>query len=249
VALKDNLIAMWELEEASGSALDSHQSFHLTENGTCDDVVGKIGGARETVSGAGEYFSRASSSDLQTGDIDWSIAGWVYPNSVDFYKVVAAKDHIGTAREWILLIDQDLSSKFTFTVFNGTTTGVGTVQWGTAPSTSTWYYLAAGHSTTSSEVWISVNGGTPVTASTTGTPGTTSVDFTLGGHFSHNIHWDGRIDEFGFWKRDIRSDLAELYNSAAGLAFAEWDAGGGGAVQMPIWAYMANTNRLIKGAC
>ena len=39
--------------------------------------------------------------------------------------------------------------------------------------------------------------------------------------------YDGLIDDLGFWKRDIRSDLAALYNSGNGLAypFVSSDAG------------------------
>lgn len=231
MALLDNLISYWKLDEASGNALDAHGSHTLTENGTIASTTGKIGNARVCEVTSNERFSCASDGDLQTGDIDWSIAGWVNPALIDFYRVIASKDAIGSAREWILLIDADFSSKFSFNVFDGTTTSRGVARWATPPSASTWYFIAAGHNASLNEVWISVDAGTPVTDATSGAPGTNATDFCLGGHGSHNIHWDGAIDEFGFWKRDIRSDLATLYNGGAGLSYD--DFGGGGFVPFP----------------
>jgi hypothetical protein len=230
VALTDDLKIYLQLDEASGNALDSHSvgPYDLTENGT----IGLTSGMRHFQRTNSEYFSRASNADLQSGDIEFSVAAWVNAETVaGGYFTVAAKDNIGVEREWILLIDQDVASKFSFGVYSGTTSR-GSVQWGTPPSTSTLYFVAAGHSASGDLVWISVNAGTPVTAGTSGTLAVSSASFLVGA--THNggnaaIPWDGQIGTLGYWKRDIRTDLATLYNGGTPLTYAGL---GGGATPL-----------------
>jgi hypothetical protein len=235
MAILDNLIGYWKLDEASGNALDAHGSHPLTENGTIASAAGKVGNARSFELLNVEHFSHASDSDLQTGDIDFSVAGWVNADGTDFYRTVASKDNIGVAREWNLLIDQDNAGKFTFNVLSGTTSR-GSVASSVTPSASTWYYVAAGHVAGSDEIWISVNAGTPVTAATTGTLSTSDEPFLLGAIRNGGnpaIGWGGLIDEFGFWKRDIRSDLAALYNGGSGLPYESFTGGAAAASAPP----------------
>jgi hypothetical protein len=226
VALTDDLKIYLQLDEASGNALDSHSvgPYDLTENGT----IGSVSGRRHLQRANSEYFSRASNADLQSGDIEFSVAAWVNAETVaGGYFTIAAKDNITVEREWILLIDQDVAEKFSFSVFSGTTSR-GAVQWGTPPSISTLYFVAAGHSASGDLVWISVNAGTPVTSGTSGTPAVSSADFLVGAAKvggSPNLFWDGQVGTLGYWKRDIRTDLTTLYNGGTPLTYAELGGG------------------------
>jgi hypothetical protein len=54
-----------------------------------------------------------------------------------------------------------------------------------------------------------------------GTHAATSCPFDLGANSAAGgLHWDGALDEWGFWARTLTSDeRAALYNGGAGLAY------------------------------
>lgn len=77
-ALGQSLIAYWGLVETSGTRQDSKGSNALTDNNTVTQAAGKVGQAGKFVSANGEYLSIADNADLSVGDIDFTIAAWVY---------------------------------------------------------------------------------------------------------------------------------------------------------------------------
>ena len=110
-----------------------------------------------------------------------------------------------------------------------------------APSTATWYFVCAGHDATGNVIWISVNAGTvDTTAHTTGVFNSASAPHVMGANGAAANFWDGLLDEIGFWKRDIRSDVSELYNAGSGRDYAYISGGGGGGLSIPIAAYHYN---------
>ncbi len=220
--LSDNLISYYSCDEASGNLLDSHGSNDLTEtSGTIGATTGKISGARDLELGDSEYFEAASNAELQTGDIDFSFLIWVNPESFSDFAVVAGKGN----SEWYLNFSSGAdNAKPRFVIKNS---GGGTAQWGSSLSSATWAMLAGGYSATANEVWISVNAGTPVTTSDPTGPTADATRFTIGEYPPlAGIYFDGLIDEAGFWKRDIRADLAELYNGGSGRDYAYITGGG-----------------------
>lgn len=227
MALSDNLTAYWPCDEASGSILDSHGSNDLTESAgdTIDSATGKVGGARDFEAGETEYAEIADNADLSTGDIDFSFSVWVNPEATTGFPVVLGKWTSSTStREYVLFLASG-APRFSVTSSGSATTEV---TWGAALSTGTWYHICFGHNATTNEIWITVDAGTPVTAAhTTGVRDGTRP-FELGASSIQSLYWDGLIDEVGFWKRDIRSDVAELYNSGNGRDYAYISGGGGG---------------------
>jgi hypothetical protein len=79
VALLDNIVAFWELEEASGTRNDSASTNHLTDNNTVTQNTGKVGNCAE-FNGANEYLSIADNAALSAGDTDFSFNVWVNPD-------------------------------------------------------------------------------------------------------------------------------------------------------------------------
>lgn len=220
MALIDNLVSYWKLDEASGNALDSHGSNDLTEtSGTIAATSGKISGCRDFEAIDTEYFTRASNSDLQVGDIDFSFAMWINPESISSFPTFLSKD-TGASREYGFLINDSDSNRVRFAI-SADGSGLVTVtatNFGSL-STGTWYFVAGGHNATSNEIWVAINAGTPNTQAHSGGVFTGTSNFAIGARPDGSIHYDGLIDEVGFWKRDIRSDLAALYNGGAGLAY------------------------------
>lgn len=218
MAVIDDLVSYWSLDEASGNALDAHGTNELTDTNTVGAATGKVGGARDFTPANSEYFTRASNASLQTGDIDFSFAGWVRFDSVNEWPVVIGKDD-STTREYFLARHNTLGVFYAQVFINSTTASY--VEWGSAANTATWYFVAFGHNATANDAWISVNAGTPVTQAWTSGVLATAAVFRIGARGDATNFIDGLIDEVGFWKRDIRSDLSWLYNAGNGRSYAD----------------------------
>ena len=76
--LLTNLVSYWTLDEASGTRADSHGTNHLTPTNAPVGATGKIGNGCDFESSSAQYLSCASNPTLQTGDVDFTIAAWVY---------------------------------------------------------------------------------------------------------------------------------------------------------------------------
>lgn len=89
--LTNNLISFWKLEEASGTRVDEVSGYDLTDNNTVAQGTGKIGNAAEFVDANSESLTHVSNSDFQTGDVDWTWAGWVKFNDLASDPGIAGK--------------------------------------------------------------------------------------------------------------------------------------------------------------
>lgn len=228
-ALGDNLVACWALDEASGNATDAAVGNDLTDNNTVTSAAGagaSTGTSRAFASASSEYFSRADNADLSFGNENISFAGWAYLTTNDTTRYMFTK--------WA-----DPTFEYLFSYITGTgirlSAGGGTKVTSTfgTLSTATWYLVAAGYSATADEFWISVNANTPDVASDAGGFTDGAGDFRMSSEVNGNSgHWNGRLDEWAVWRRDIRADLATLYNSASGTSCSTI-MGGGAAAASP----------------
>lgn len=219
-SLLTSLVAFWKLEEASGTRNDSVGSNHLTDNNTVTQQTGKVGNCAQFTATNNEYLSLADNTDLSTGDIDYTFAGWVYFDALGTYRMLITKDNFGTSqREYVLWYNSD-SSRLSWNVFDGASTQIGVVLANNlgAPSTATWYFIVAWHDAASNLVGIQVNNGTADTAATSGAAGDSTAAFQIGKREADTLPHDGRIDAVGFWKRILTADeKTTLYNSGNGL--------------------------------
>jgi hypothetical protein len=218
--LSDNLIAYWSLGEASGNAIDAHSTHDLTETGgTIASAAGKVGNCRDFEADNADYFNIASNGDLEFGDVNFSGQAWIRLETNGVRQVVLAKDidTPASSRDFGLIITSGNAAQF---YINGSQEGV--VDWGSTLSTATWYHVCFGHSASANEVWITVNGGTPVTFATSGAAvSSASSPFRIGAraYSGFEDYFDGLIDEVGLWERDIRTDVAALYNGGSGISY------------------------------
>ena len=232
MAITDNLVSYWKLDEASGNALDAHGSNNLTDNNTVGAATGKVSGARDFESSSTQYFSHGSNSDFVCGDIDVTWACWVQLESKTSDMVVFAKLDRAEAFPYVCKYVSS-SDRFVFTANTGGATTVTANNFG-SPSTVTWYYIVVWHDSVANTINIRVNNGTADSASFSAGLNDTfqsSTPFGIGAQFifqSGEVTWDGLIDEFGFWKGRCLSgaELTTLYNGGAGLAYP-FSAGSG----------------------
>lgn len=227
MALTDNLISYWALDEASGTRVDSHGSNDLADNNTVGSGTGKISNAASFVRANAESLSIADNTDLSTGDIDFSISLWINPSASTSYPAILTKDDNGSQREYGFYIEAS-TQKVSFFVFSSGGT-FAAAEWASALSTGTWYHVVGYHDSVNNVIGIAVNAGTPVTtAHSIGVRDGTAA-FHIGIRGDGNEGYDGLIDEVGFWKKVLSSqERTDLYNGGSGLAYGSFGGGGGG---------------------
>lgn len=218
MAWLDNYVDGWKLDEASGNALSISGTNDFTDNNTVGSGTGKINNARDFEAGSLEYFSLEDNAALSFGDEGCTFALWINAESLDTFRTLFSKDDF-TTREYALYYDV-VTGKFSFFVTSDGTNGTLSEVKTTAASfsTATWYLAICTHDAAANEIAISINAGTPDTASHSGGIFDGTVDFLLGS--GPGTYWDGLIDEFHVWRRVLTSDeRTQLYNGGSGLAY------------------------------
>jgi prepilin-type N-terminal cleavage/methylation domain-containing protein len=221
--LPNNLAGYWKLNETSGSRADSKGVTPLTDNNTVTYNPGKKGNAAQFAQANFEFLSSADNATISTGDINYSLAGWVYLDSKAGYGTLAAKYLVGTNREYWLGYDGAVD-RITWYVYDAAGTRIGFVASNNfgAMSAGVWYFFYAEHNATNNTVSISVNNSALDTAATTGPAGDSTATFFLGADSpSSSVDaLNGRLDEVGYWKRALTAqERTDLYNGGSGNTY------------------------------
>lgn len=204
--------------------------------------------------GTSQYLSVASNATLQTGDIDFTVWGWVNLNNKTATQYFVSKyTTSGNLREYSLNYDVT-ADKFSFvTSPDGTTTGMSTVYDTTlgSPSVGTWYFIVAWHDSVANKIWISTNNGTPISANhTTGLTALTGA-FNIGTIGGGGFFLAGRADGVGFIKRTLTAgEITSLYNIGKGCKYADLPTSiSGDSLLKGFWnldAYSAGTGAVTR---
>lgn len=216
--------AYWRLEEASGTRNDSVGTQHLTDNNTVTQATGKVGNAAQFTRANSEHLSIADNATLSTGDIDFTIAAWVYMDSkpVGQMDIVTKRNATGDNREYQLYWNDD-TDRFQFEVYgaSGASTVVVTASNIGSPQIGKWYHLIAWHDSVNNEICLQANNGAVNRTSTTGGTKNGTASFHIGSENGTTGFWDGRIDEVGFWKAVLTdAERKTLYARGNGVAYA-----------------------------
>jgi hypothetical protein len=212
--LLDSLISHWRLEEASGTRFDAHGANDLTENNTVASAVGKLGNAASFIAANQESLSIADNPSLSMGDIDFTIAGWVYLTTLDFTGLVG-KWTAGTVE---YLVYYDGTNLRFYVSANGTTNA--NLANSQVISAATWYFFVAWHDSVANSINITVNNNTPASLTHSSGVFNGTAPFYLGFN-QEGLTWlNGRLDSVSVWKRVLTSaERTQLYNAGAGLDY------------------------------
>lgn len=222
--LTTSLTCYWDMDEASGTRVDSKNGEDLTDNNTVGSTTGKVADAAQFVSVDSEFLSRADSANLSLGaDTSFTVACWVYIDTIQDSKIVDKEDAaVGTlATEYILGLNGD--STWRARIANGISSTTIDSDTGTAINTATWYFLVMIHDASADTFTLRVNDSTETQNSySSGTQD--GVNRLLIG--ARNVaglddqYFDGRIDEVGFWKKALTAqEVTDLYNAGTGNTY------------------------------
>jgi len=235
-ALRVGLVAYWPLNETAASGDVTAEDWtkrgnDLTSNNSVLSTTGKVGNGRELVAANSEYLSRASNTDLQFGNGDWSIAAWVYPTATGTGEgFVVGKDQSG-GREFLFSVitnTSTTSNKVAATIFHTDGTNVSVV----GPSVNNadflgkWYHAVVVHASGVVSLYLdgalaSGSGSTPTVNRASGkTFAATATPFNVGRRSFSGFpnHLDAVVDELAKWNRALSAtEISRLYNNGNGI--------------------------------
>ncbi len=221
MALVDNLVAYYKLDEASGNAADATGGgLTLTNNGSMPYGTGIINNGAQTSSGS--YLNRNTVLSAATANV--SVSLWV---NISGTSLSGAFFHNGTGPN------------------NGWGIGVGNVQYDGAGGTGNnlillidavawrvpgslggtgWKHVVV---TRGATTWTSYVNGSALGSTFTDTPLTPASNTDVGRDVGQTAPFTGTIDEIGYWSRELSAaEVTELYNSGAGLSYPFASASG-----------------------
>ncbi len=227
--LLNALIAYWPGNEASGNLLDAHtNALHLTDTNTVTNAAGKVyATARQYTAANSEYHTRNSEALLQTGDVDFTIAAWVYPISLSTFQDYVAKWDSATANRAFILGFSSTANRFRFLISTPAANTITVLADNLgAPSVEQWYFLQCWHDPVANTINIQVNGGavnsTPVSAGMN----TDTYQLDIGALPNVPRYSTCRIGPVAMWKSAAggggvlsSSQRTALFNAGNGLAY------------------------------
>jgi len=221
-SLLTGLISYWRLNEASGAVReDTHGTNDLTPSGVVPpgQITGKVddgGFAANFATPSGVLF-HIDNTDLSTGDIDFTIAGWFYISDKTAVRhFVARWKEPGNQREYQIYYSPG-NDRININVSSDGSNAPGVAANGFgSPPLNTWFFIVAWHDSVANTLNIQINNGsTDGIAHSAGVLNSTA-QFQLGASTElssiSDFYHKGRIDAVGFWKKVLTStERAKLY--------------------------------------
>ena len=205
-AEKVGLVSYWNLDEASGTRVDSHGSNDLTDNNT----VGSVINAGDAMDGAAAIFVSGNSESLSVttpsalaANADKTLALWTKSPGVGTYALLQVAAGLGSSSPYLYLQHAGEALK----AYAG-----GNYTDAVACSANTWHLViyTYEHATTTHKLYVDAASATRVAANSN-----SSDSLYLGNGFAGYL--TGSIDEVAIWNRVLTEDeRTELYNAGAG---------------------------------
>jgi hypothetical protein len=220
--LRKDLVAYWNLDEASGPRRDVLGIINLTDNNTVTSAAGKVGNAASFDPANLEYLSCAHNAALSV-TTHKTITGWVNIADKTVSRMILSKGGTNIA-DTELRLDYDVSpDRFRWYISDGTAIRSCSSASLGSPSINTWYFFCVQYNFTTRLLSCSWNNG----ALDVGGTALIADPINIGGVFaigrranSSALHWSGMIDEVGIWNRLLSaSEITQLYNAGSGKTY------------------------------
>jgi len=221
--ITSSLEAYWKLEESAGTRFDFADNVNLSDNNTVDSSVAVIGSGAHLARVNSEHLDAASSSFLDFGDEDFTLACWVSLDSKPAgAQTILSKFRAGTNRQYFLDFEP-AGDRFRFLVDSDGTSGTTIISANNfgAPTVNTLIFVVAWHDSVANTINIQINNGTTDSAAHSAGVFQGSALFSIGSYQNSGgsaIEFiNGIVDEASVWSRLLSSsEKTALYNSGAG---------------------------------
>ena len=219
------LTSWWEMDENSGSRLDSKGINNLTVNGTVSTATGVRGAGDVAAAFAGfGALTIASNTSIQvpSGGGDHCIFGWVYLTSNIGAEFFVAKTNASgsSSVEYAFSMQGEI-----YYAQNGGSSYYNASQ--SAPTAGTWNFVVMWRDASDGKVRMQINDGAVNVSASSSNPSPNTYDLAFGRNGSSPSEYlTGRLQRWGWIKGATLTadERAWLYNSGAGRTYAELTA-------------------------
>lgn len=215
MALIDNLVTYYKLDEAAGAVLDSHGTNDGTNYGATPNVAGKINTCYD-FDGYNDYID---TEFIPTTNSPMTWAFWINPGTMTTTKRIMSST-TGGNEVGGLQFQFDATNKIRVVSGDGTGASIFGVST-TTITTGNWFFVVFTFDGSTSKLYVN-DGAAELSDTWTPQASATELDFgrRAGGSVLTTHYYDGKIDEVGIWSRAITdAEVLELYNSGSGLAY------------------------------
>lgn len=214
MALIDNLVSYWKLDEASGDAADSVGSNTMSNQGTTGYTACLINNGIDLgTANTTKYFKRADALGLSLGG-DRSFSLWVKMRTEQSGTSDIMSINIAGTPGTYTRLTYYYDSGTRYITDGGRASGT---EYAVNLGTSSWHHFV--YVVSGSGFTIYVDG----TSRMTGTINSSNVganSFAFGANYAGSLFLNAYMDEIGVWSRAITSaEVTALYNSGNGLAY------------------------------
>lgn len=224
-----DMVAHWDLSEASGTRSDSHGGLNLTSVNSVGSGPGVDGvsTAAEFVHGSNQYLTTADAPGLRIDDAHWVMNLWIRRTSASASFIrFGGKGLVPTASGGEMGFGYPNNpagntQQEYFDVRNAANSGRAVVSSTAFTNANTWYMLTLAHDPDANLIRYYINGAAAGTAALTGGAyGTTGALYLGGSPVTTVAYVSCRMQCVSIWKGAgalaALSEMAWLYNSGAG---------------------------------
>lgn len=202
--LNNNLVSFWKLQEASGTRVDEEASGN-----DLDDINTVTQGSNSIVYTDSARFISANSEKLRITDANqtglgvtgsFTVCAWVDILVFTQNSAIFSKWDGSTQRSWSVFY-RNTTPNLRFALSGDGATNTNCDISSFTPSAGTFYHICARYNSSTNEMALILDGGTPSTATFSGSVFDSTADFSLG--YSGFNFLDGSMEACGFWDRAL----------------------------------------------
>lgn len=216
MALTDNLVSYWKLDEASGNAADSVGSNTMTNNGTTGYTSCLINNGIDLgTANTTKYFKRTDSLGLTQGG-NRTFSCWMKirtePTGTMAYDFLTI--NFAGASGYYMRFAYYIDAGTRYVTDGGRKTGT---EYAVNLGTTNWHHLVYALSGTNFTIYVD---GVSRMTGTTQTANVASSSFTFGAGSDGSRLANAYMDEIGVWSRALSAtEVKILYNGGQGLQY------------------------------
>ena len=209
--LDQNLVGFWDLDEASGSAVNDSSGNNNTGSATGTTIIpGVVGNARR-FNGSTDFISVPNNPSF-SGMTDLTLSVWVKPEDFNIYDTLICKQAASAPYAYCLF----WVPEFQRVAFRVNSDGEDLFSPTDSVPRNTWTHVVATYQGTTGKLSLSINGVLCTGCTKTiafGNVGTTSTDLQFGSRFGSE-RLTGALDELRVYNQLLNATaITELYSN------------------------------------
>jgi hypothetical protein len=230
MALSDNIVSYWKLDESSGNIADATGGGWTGTNvNTVTFSSGKINNGANFASASSQQFTVSSSFTDLNSNTAFSFSYWMKRTDTS-NQFIGTRCNGSAHAQWNIYVNNGGAGTpnvaFEISPINNSSNQLACAATFANLQDGNWHHVVITYdgSRSTSGVTIYIDGSSRTVTSITNTLSTnapTGSSMAIGSRTStFGSYYDGSLDEFGIWSRALTSgEVTSLYNSGAGVQY------------------------------